>query len=55
VSVGSENFSFPAGPFATLGNGALKGKAVPTCDFDAKVEAIRPGGRVQLIVISKRV
>ena len=38
VTVGEENLSFPAGPFSTLGIGALSGKKpLPTCDFDAKV------------------
>jgi len=54
VSVGEENFSFSAGPFSVLGGRALQNdKSV--CDFDAVVETIPAGGRVQLIVISYRV
>lgn len=54
VSVGSENFSFPAGPFTHLGAGALKSDKTE-CDFDAEVVSIPVGGRVQMIVISHRV
>lgn len=61
MTVGSEGFTFEAGPFSTLGvaalpvgdNNAATSNVTTTCDFDAVVRAPLPGTRVLLVQITR--